>query len=294
MRVLVTGADGFVGPHLARCLAQSGHDVIGWGGPTAAERALDIRFFGAVAAGFRSSRPDALVHLAGWSSVGASFERPLECFAVNALGTTHVLEAVRTEAPRARLLLISSGEVYGRSQTERLRNEGDVLAAASPYAVSKQAAELVALQYYAAFGTQVVIARAFNHVDPGQDPKFVVPSLLQQIIDVAEGRQTTLDVGNLEPVRDFCSVSDVVEAYALLLKSGVPGDIYNVCSGKGRSIRQVVDELLDSAQVHAEVRVDPARVRPVDIPHLVGDPAKLAALGWRAHREPFASLFPAR
>lgn len=294
MRVLVTGADGFVGPHLARALAGRGHEVVAYGGPAAPHERLDIRDANATRALVRDVQPEALVHLAGWASVGSSFEQPLECFAVNALGTAHVFEAVRTEAPRARVLFVSSGEVYGRAAGEERRKETDPLAPASPYAMSKQAAELVALQYHSAYGTHAVIARAFNHIGPGQDERFVVPSFSKQVREIAAGRRPPLiEVGNLTPVRDFSSVADVVEAYALLLLEGKPGEVYNVCSGRGRSIREVLEELLRLAGVSAEIRVDRARVRPADVQHLVGDPAKLCALGWRPSTDPFASVLAA-
>jgi GDP-4-dehydro-6-deoxy-D-mannose reductase len=292
MRVLVTGADGFVGPHLVRRLTQAGHEVVARGGPHAAEGALDIRDAAAVGALVKELAPEGVVHLAGWSSVGSSFDRPLDCFAANALGTAHLFEAVRVGAPRARLLSISSGEVYGPGQ--HARSEEDALLSVSPYAMSKQAAELIAGQYQRSFGVQAIVARAFNHVGPGQDQRFVVPSLLQQVIDVARGqREPVIDVGNLDPVRDFSSVADVVDAYCLLLLRGAVGQVYNVCSGRGRSIREVLEELLRLSGVRAEIRIDPARVRPADIPHLVGDPAKLFRLGWQPRHDPFSSLIPA-
>jgi GDP-4-dehydro-6-deoxy-D-mannose reductase len=291
MRVLVTGADGFVGPHLLCRLTLAGHEVVAWGGPQAAEPALDVRDAAAVSALVKEVAPEGVVHLAGWSSVGSSFDRPLDCFAVNALGTAHLLEAVRVGAPRARVLLISSGEVYGPG--EHPRSEADALLSLSPYAMSKQAAELIAQQYQRSFGVQAIVARAFNHVGPGQDQRFVVPSLLQQVMDVARGqREPVIQVGNLDPVRDFSSVADVVDAYCLLLERGAVGQVYNVCSGRGRSIREVLDELLRLAGVSAEIRIDPARVRPTDIPHLVGDPARLLSLGWQPRHDPFSSLVP--
>jgi GDP-4-dehydro-6-deoxy-D-mannose reductase len=292
MRVVITGADGFVGPHLARSLSQAGHQVTPCGGPRAAERALDVLDPVAVSELLAAVRPDAVVHLAGWSSVGSSFQEPLACFTVNALGAAHLFEAVRTQSPSSRVLLISSGEVYGPAHDEHLRTEREALAPASPYAMSKQAAELVARQYQSVFGIHTVIARAFNHVGSGQDQKFVVPSLLRQVMEVKSGRRPALiRVGNLDPVRDFSHVLDVVEAYGLLLESGVSGQAYNVCSGRGRAIREVLFELMRRAGVEAEVQIDAALARPVDIPHLVGDPAELTALGWRPHREPFAALF---
>lgn len=291
MRVLVTGADGFVGPHLGRSLSALGHEVILRGGPDAVERSLDVRDAAATVSLLREAQPEAVVHLAGWSSVGASFDKPLDCFAVNALGTANLFEAVRTQAPRARVLLISSGEVYGRGEGVRARAERDGVAPSSPYAMSKCAAELIAQQYHAAFGTHAVVARPFNHIGPGQDERFVVPSLLKQVRDVAaQRREPIIHVGNLEPVRDFSSVHDVVQAYALLLESAEAGAVYNVCSGRGRSIRQVLEELLSRAGVEAEIRIDPARVRPVEIPHLVGDPTRLLQLGWQIQHDPFASL----
>jgi GDP-4-dehydro-6-deoxy-D-mannose reductase len=292
MRVLITGANGFVGPHLARSLLASGHEVIALAGPGAAEPSLEIRDPAAVKQRLGDARPDAVVHLAGWSSVGSSFEQPLECFSVNALGSAVLFEAVRTQAPNARVLLISSGEVYGRSEHRQPRQEASPLAPASPYAMSKYAAELVAQQYQAAFGIHSVIARAFNHVGPGQDQRFVVPSLVRQIHDVACGRgEPVIRVGNLEPVRDFSSVHDVVEAYRLLLERGLPGEVYNVCSGRGRSIREVLEELLRLAGVEANIEIDPAKVRAAEVSHLVGDPAKLMQLGWQPTTDVFSPLF---
>jgi GDP-4-dehydro-6-deoxy-D-mannose reductase len=292
MRVLVTGADGFVGPHLTRALASARHEVITCGGPDAAEHSLDIRDPVAVSALVRDSRPDSVAHLAGWSSVGTSFDKPLDCFAVNALGTAHLFEAIRTEAPRARVLLVSSGEVYGKGQGVCCRVEGDLVAPASPYATSKHVSELIAHQYHTLFGIQALVARPFNHLGPGQDARFVVPSLARQVFDIKRGlAEPVIRVGNLDAVRDFSSVLDVVDAYVRLLTAGAAGEVYNVCSGRGRSIREVLDEIIERAGVHAEVRVDPARFRPVEIPHLVGAPDKLIRLGWSARRDPLAWLF---
>jgi GDP-4-dehydro-6-deoxy-D-mannose reductase len=292
MRVLVTGANGFVGPHLVRLLLASGHQVIALAGPGAVGHSLDIRDYSGVKQLVCDTHPDAVVHLAGWSSVGSSFAEPLDCFDVNTRGTAVVFEAVRTQAPSARVLLISSGEVYGRAEHSERRQESSALAPASPYAMSKQAAELVAQQYHAAFGIHSVIARAFNHVGAGQDERFVVPSLVQQIRDIARRRRDpVIRVGNLDPVRDFSSVRDVVEAYRLLLERGRPGEAYNVCSGRGLSIREVLEELLRLAGVEAQIEVDPAKVRAAEVSHLVGDPGKLMRLGWQPEADVFSSLF---
>ena len=290
MRVLVTGANGCVGPHVVRALERAGADVSGCGGP-GEPGGLDIRDSEAVRALVASTEPDAVVHLAGWASVGESFRDPVRCFAVNAMGSLHVLEAVRKCAPEARVLLVSSGEVYGAQSSGERLEEARAVAPFSPYAVSKAAAEQLAREYHRSYALNVVIARAFNHIGPGQAPRFAIATFADQVRKIASGQHPArLRVGNLEPIRDFTSVLDVAEAYVVLLRAGEAGESYNVCSGRAWSIRQAVEALLEKANVEATLEVDPERVRPADIAWLVGDPSKLAALGWRARRHPLQGL----
>jgi GDP-4-dehydro-6-deoxy-D-mannose reductase len=232
-----------------------------------------------------------VVHLAGWASVGSSYAEPIACFEVNALGSAYVMDATRKHCPKARLLLVSSGEVYGEHAGGSACSETDPAAPKSPYATSKLAAELVARQFFASYAFDVVITRSFNHAGPGQDERFVIPALARQLKAVREGKVSPrVLVGNLDPIRDFSSVLDVVEAYRLLLLRGSSGEIYNVCSGRAQSIREVVYELARAAGVEIELVVDPERVRPSDIVSLIGDPRKLNALGWHAERPPLAGI----
>jgi GDP-4-dehydro-6-deoxy-D-mannose reductase len=294
MRLLVTGADGFVGVHLCGHLEAQGDEVIRYGGPTASgtlAKAIDIRNKADVARMISDAQPEAVIHLAGWASVGSSYSEPASCFEVNALGSAYVLDGLRKHAPNARLLLISSGEVYGELATGGDCTESDPVTPKSPYAVSKLAAELVARQFFSSYGTQVVIARSFNHVGKGQDERFVIPTLARQLRAVAEGKAPTrLMVGNLDPIRDFSSVLDVVEAYRVLVDRGLPGEVYNVCSGRAKSIHELVSELVESAGVEVDIVVDPERVRASDIARLVGNPSKINTLGWFAHRRPLAGI----
>jgi GDP-4-dehydro-6-deoxy-D-mannose reductase len=248
---------------------------------------VDIRNEAAVSQMLTDAQPEGVIHLAGWASVGSSYAQPTPCFEVNALGTAYVLDAIRKQAPKARILLVSSGEVYGEVAGGRASSEATPLAPKSPYATSKLAAELVARQFAASYGLDVVIARAFNHVGPGQDERFVIPALARQLMAVLEGNASPrIMVGNLDPVRDFSSVFDVIGAYRMLLDRGVSGEVYNVCSGRAQSIRDVVAEMIRAAGVDVELIVDPERVRPSDIAHLVGDPAKINQLGWQASTPP--------
>jgi len=295
MRVLVTGADGFVGTHLCRHLRAQGDEVLAYGGPASQApevRAIDIRREAEVLQMVSDARPEGIIHLAGWASVGSSYAQPTPCFEVNALGTAYVVDAIRKQAPHARFLLISSGEVYGEVPGGGASSEPTPLSPKSPYATSKLAAELVTRQFIASYSLDAVIARAFNHVGPGQDERFVIPSLARQLIAIRDGKAgREILVGNLDPIRDFSSVLDVVEAYRILLVRGVSGETYNVCSGRAQSIREVVSQLIESAGVDAELVVDQQRVRPSDIARLVGDPRKIAGLGWSAHRPPLQGIW---
>jgi GDP-4-dehydro-6-deoxy-D-mannose reductase len=183
------------------------------------------------------------------------------------------------------VVLIGSGEVYGAVAGGHRAKETDPLQPSSPYAASKVAAEVLAQQMAASYGLRVVLARPFNHLGPGQAPGFVVPSLTRQLLDVARGRAApVIEVGDLSPVRDFSHVLDVIDGYLLLLDRGGPGEAYNLCSGEGWSIREILDDLQCLLGTRAEVRVNPQRLRPVEIPWLVGDPTRIESLGWRRGR----------
>jgi GDP-4-dehydro-6-deoxy-D-mannose reductase len=285
MRVLVTGADGFVGTHLCRALAQRGDEVLACGSP-GRPGGLDVVDERGVLDHFKERKPEGVVHLAGVSSVSWSHQNFAETMRVNVLGTANILEATRRFVPSARVLLIGSGEEYGRLEPRLPARETSTLAPLSPYAASKTAAEAIGRQASTAYGLQVLLLRPFNHLGRGQSPQFVVPSFARQLLSISEGStRGSVEVGDLTPVRDFLHVADVVDAYLLLLERGESGEVYNICSGQGLSIREILDQLQKFAGTSAEIRIDPNRLRPAEIPWLVGDPRKLETLGWRRRHE---------
>ncbi len=226
MRILVTGADGFVGTHAARVFTERGDDVVELRGTHTqlSERAktIELRDAAAVRAAIEWAMPEGVLHLAGASSVARSHENPGEAFEVNTLGTVHLLDAIRRASPKARVVVVSSGEVYG--SIDHAANEPDPLEPTSPYASSKVAAEIAARQFHVSYGMAVVIARPFNQLGAGQAAHFVVPSFARQIQAIRASGEGDLRVGNLEAVRDFSHVLDVVDAYRLLLDRGVAGE----------------------------------------------------------------------
>lgn len=290
--VLVTGVSGFVGPHLARALVASGARVAGLGIepeppggiPLEGWHVADLREPAAVARAVALARPDAVVHLAGQSSAARSFEDPAGTFAANVTGTRNLLEAVRGGAPAARVIVVGSSEVYGPQPEGSRAGEETPFAPVSPYAASKAEADRLAeAQALGEQGLDVIRARSFSHTGPGQSAVFVVPGFARQIAAIEAGRaEPVLRVGNLEVTRDLSDVRDVVLAYVALLERGTRGAAYNVCRGEGVRLTEMVRRLVGLARVAIRVEVDPARLRPADVPWLVGDPAKIARdTGWR-------------
>jgi GDP-4-dehydro-6-deoxy-D-mannose reductase len=280
VQALVTGAAGFVGRHLCPRMTSAGWQVC------AVDRDLDVRDYAAVEARVAELAPQAIVHLAAQSSPALSLSAPEESIRINFLGTCHVLEAAARRAPRARVLLIGSGEQYGPAAPGAAAwIESAPFRPGTPYARSKACADLLGA-HYAARGLDVVRVRAFNHSGPGQSDTFVLPSFARQAAEIAQGRRAPVfSVGNLDAVRDFLDIDDVVDAYLRLLDPRVPTAAYNVASGVGRRIGTLLDLLRQEAGIEARIEVDPARVRPADVS--VGDASRLrAATGW-APRVPF-------
>ncbi|MFQ5600557.1 MAG: GDP-mannose 4,6-dehydratase [Candidatus Krumholzibacteriia bacterium] len=286
-RYLVTGAGGFVGPHLLRALQDAGHEV--WSTDRFAlagdvrHRICDLTDSEAVRALVDALQPDGVLHLASASSVAQSFEHPQFALQNNLLSACNLFEAVRRSVPRARVLVVGSAEQYGivRAADLPLREEHP-LQPASPYAVSKVAQELLALQYRSSWGTPVILTRSFNHSGPGQSDRFVLPGFARQIAEAEAGRrEPVLHVGNLDVERDFLDVRDVARAYVLLMQKGEPGRAYNVCRGESHRLRDLVDALVAHARADVRIEPDPTRMRPADLPVLRGDPARLrASTGW--------------
>ncbi|MQA90701.1 MAG: NAD-dependent epimerase/dehydratase family protein [Gemmatimonas sp.] len=301
-RVLVTGGGGFAGLHLLRELTRNRREGVAAttleARPEAGSEAakltdvewfsMDVASTDSVVEVVRQVRPEIVYHLAGQASVGASFGSPLPTWEVNATGTLRLLTVLADESSRTqRVLLASSAEVYGvvPDGSQPIQEETPYRPA-TPYGASKAAAEVAALQASRASGIEVVIARAFNHIGPGQDERFVLPSMARQLVDILSRQsRPVLRVGNLDVERDFLDVRDVVLGYIALMTAGQVGEAYNVCSGRSHSLEDVVVRLVSLSGTGAEIEVDPDRVRPADIPRLTGDPGRLRDLGWEQRIE---------
>ncbi|HSD66531.1 MAG TPA: GDP-mannose 4,6-dehydratase [Vicinamibacteria bacterium] len=295
MKLLLTGAGGFVGGHLVDFLHAGRPDVeihgvvlphggVSWRAAAGARIVeADLNDPAAALAVVEEVRPEAILHLAGQASVHLSWLDPAGTLRTNVLGIVHLLDAVRRLGLRPPVLVVGSAEEYGPVAPEEMPIREDApLRPASPYAVSKVAQGALALLYGPAGGLRVVLTRTFHHTGPGRGEAFAESSFARQIAEIEAGRRPpVLKVGNLDAVRDFADVRDVVRAYWMLLEKGEGGVVYNVCTGRGRRIRELLDVLLAASGARVEVSVDPERLRPSDVPAQVGDPARLrAATGW--------------
>ena len=306
MRVLITGLGGFAGRYLAEHLLSLGHDVHGtirraegranldeWirrqpGFRPQALHVVDITEADAVGDLVQTVQPDGLFHLAGLSFPPDSEADPAAAFRVNVLGTVNLFSAIRRHRRSCRVLSVGSADSYGLVSASDLPvTESTPFRPLSPYGASKAAMDLVAHQWAHGVGLDIVRVRPFNHTGAGQRPDFVCPDFARQVVAIENGRRSALlEVGNLDVVRDFSDVRDVVAGYVAAFETGETGEAYNVCSGVGRSVRDVLQTFLQLANVEAEVRTAAERVRRVDVPEMIGSADKLRqATGWRPRHD---------
>ncbi len=286
--ILVTGAAGFVGGWLVELLVADGATVVGWcrpgttPGTSAPIRWMDVDLLdpSSVETALGDVMPSAVYHLAGAAHLADSWKHPRETFEGNVLATHHLLQGLARLGVRPRVLVSGSAAVYQPADTPI--TEDAALGPSSPYAISKLAQELVAVQAWAEHGVPVLVARAFNHVGPRQTPAYVAPSIARQVALIERGAlPPVLQMGNLDPERDIMDVRDTVRAYRALMATGTPGIPYNVCGGRAIRIGDLVDQFRARANVDIRIEQDPARMRASDVPRLQGSHARLTHdTGW--------------
>ncbi len=286
-KCLITGAAGFVGSHLIEYLNSEETELLAIDRcapcdvfPCRLEQ-IDLAHRHRFETLISEFRPDRLIHLAAASSVAESWRNPAGCISNNVGILLNLLESVRHRAPRCRILMIGSSEVYDDSN-EPLA-ETDPLRATNPYAVGRIAQENLVRIYVECYNLDIVQTRSFSHTGPGQTPRFAVPSFVQQLCETGRRGETVarLRTGNVDLIRDFTDIRDVVRAYDLLLRRGRTGETYNVCSGKGVSLRQIIETAARLMNTEAVIEIDPTLIRPSDARYMVGNAAKLRCeTGW--------------
>jgi len=290
VRILITGVGGFVGRHLFNTLSTQYPDAFLHG--TALEQpsqkiggglqyhVVDLKNYAQIYELIAEIQPDHIYHLAAQSSPRKSFAIPWETLENNIKAQLNIIQACLALRLQPRILIISSAEIYGPVRPDQQPiNEDAPLRPTNPYGVSKVAQDMLGLQYYLSHRLPILRVRPFNHFGPGQSEGFVATDFAVQIARIEMGLQeNVIEVGNLTAERDFTDVRDVVRAYALIMEHGQPGEVYNVASGKPYSIQYLLDVLLKYSAANIQIRVDPARMLPVDVPIVRGDVSRLQAL----------------
>ena len=298
MRVLITGITGFAGSHLAEYILSHFPDVRVYGIVRWRSRMdnisgiidkielheADLKDIISLRKCLAEIKPDRIFHLAAQSFVPTSWKLPAETFAINAIGQINLFEALLGLKMNPRIHVAGSSEEYGQVFPDEVpMKETNPLRPLSPYAVSKVAQDLLAWQYFQSYGMKTVRTRGFNHTGPRRGDVFVTSNFAKQLAEIETGkREPVISVGNLEARRDFTDVRDIVRGYWLCLEKGVDGEAYNIGTGKAYSMREVLDMLLALSKMRVNVKVDPARLRPSDVPILLSDSSKFVSLtGWK-------------
>lgn len=275
MKILVTGANGFAGVHLCEYLKSAGHPVL-------APR-IDLLNATDTEGALAKISPEGVIHLAAMASVGESISSPAKILRNNILAQLNLLETLRRKNSPARILIIGSADEYGKGSDRPIGEEAPLMPT-SPYAVSKIGQDFLGLQYFLKYKMKIIRVRPFNHIGEGQTLGFVVPDFVKQIVDIEKsGQPGTMLVGNLETIRDFTDVKDMVRAYELALTQGIPGEVYNLGSGRGTKIGDLLNMLVDLSPVKITIKIDPSRFRNGEQQKLICNSQKFQKLtGWKA------------
>jgi GDP-4-dehydro-6-deoxy-D-mannose reductase len=295
-KCLITGIAGFVGNYLREEVLRQENAIELHGVQRSGERIkdrkaartfisyeLDIRDTMTVSNLIEKIQPDVVYHLAAQPFVPKAILDPWGTLDINVKGTLNILEALRKVGKNVRMVYVSSADVYGKQLPETMPLKEDTIPnPVNPYSASKLSAETYCRQFTAyAENIDVMIARPFNHIGVGQRLEFVVPNFCSQIATSIKNKESTMKVGDLSSTRDFLDVEDVVRAYTFLAQSGIPGEVYNICSGNEISIQNVLEKIIHIAGANVNIEIDPERIRPVETPRLFGDNHKLKELGWK-------------
>lgn len=286
MNYLITGANGFVGKYFIEYLQKQEPDAVIYGADIMAGaiggvccRQIDLTDRDAVYSLLEEIKPDYLVHLAAMSSVAQSWKAPAQCFTNNTSVFLNLADATRELNLQCRILSVGSSEEYGIYNEPII--EAFLLHPKNPYSVARVCQEYLSKLYVDNFGMDIVMTRSFNHIGPRQNQKFVIPSFVQQLVKIAKGEQADMSVGNLNVIRDFLDVRDVVTAYYKILKYSKTRETYNVCSGKGVKLSEIIDLIAKELHIMPKIVVDENKIRPNEIMSVVGDNSKLKNdLGW--------------
>lgn len=296
MKALITGITGFVGSHLADFLLSKGYKVYGISRWRSDTRNIDHikskltlidadlndahSFYNAI----QEIKPDEIYHLAAQSFVPTSWTAPADTLQTNVIGTVNLFEAVRKAGIDPKIQVACSSEEYGLVKPDEIPiKETNPLRPLSPYGVSKVAQDMLSFQYFQSYGMKIVVTRGFNHTGPRRGDVFVCSNFAKQIVEIEKGlKEPVIKTGNLDAVRDFTDVRDMVKGYNLALKKGIPGERYNICSGKGYKIKELLDMFLKMSDINIKTENDPERMRPSDVPILIGDSSKFRKqTGWK-------------
>lgn len=283
MKALITGSKGFIGSHLSKELAANGYEVIKCDLVEGEDIiAMDIMNLNIVQSVLEKYKPDVLINMAGQANVGLSWKKPQFTVELNTIGLINILEVVKAVKPDMRVIAVGSSDEYGSLKEIGTNVTEDVpIKPITPYAISKQAQELFAQLYVNSYDLDICMVRLFNLGGAGQMKGFMISDFASGIAEIEKGRKDYLKVGNLTSARDFTHVKDACRAIRLIAEKGHKGEVYNICSGITHTAQEVLDKLIDLAEVDVAIEQDPARMRPSDTPVICGNHEKLTKhTGW--------------